>query len=120
MPHKLELRAECTAMARWRPWRSIRARPGPMASYRAADTRVVPPTPERVSEFLKVVGLSPPETLGAIPTREVVVTADNVANFYHMACVTIQTSDLPTLSPFMVPAYPPAMESRSAHPSPVP
>ncbi|MCH7553799.1 MAG: hypothetical protein IIC82_07375 [Chloroflexi bacterium] len=46
---------------------------------------IVPQAPERVSEFLKVVGLSPAETLGAIPTREVVVTAEKVANFYHMA-----------------------------------
>ena len=113
MPHKLELRARAQ---RW-----------PCGGHGGVFERgldrwppIEPPTPERVSEFLKVVGLSPPETLGAIPTREVVVTADNVANFYHMACVTIQTSDLPTLSPFMVPAYPPAMESRSAHPSPVP
>ena len=40
---------------------------------------IVPPTPERVSEFLGVIGLSPAEVIGAIPTREVTVTAEKVA-----------------------------------------
>ena len=37
------------------------------------------PTPELVDEFLAVAGLEPDRVLGAVPTREVVVTAEHVA-----------------------------------------
>lgn len=40
---------------------------------------VVAPTPERVETFLAAAGLEGDEVLGAVPTREVVVTAENVA-----------------------------------------
>ena len=40
---------------------------------------VVPPTPEKVEAFLATVGLEPEEVLGAVPTREVAVTAENAA-----------------------------------------
>jgi hypothetical protein len=40
---------------------------------------VMPPTPERVAQFLDVVGARPDEVIGAVPTREVVVTAEKVA-----------------------------------------
>jgi hypothetical protein len=40
---------------------------------------VIPPTVERVSQFLAVAGLAPDEVLGEVPTRRVVVTADKVA-----------------------------------------
>ncbi len=40
---------------------------------------VMPPTPERVAQFLDVVGVRPDEVIGAVPTREVVITAEKVA-----------------------------------------
>lgn len=40
---------------------------------------VVPATPEKVERFLAVAGLSPEEVLGAVPTREVTVTAEHAA-----------------------------------------
>lgn len=40
---------------------------------------IVPPTPERVERFLSVAGLEPDEVLGAVPTREVTVTAEHAA-----------------------------------------
>jgi hypothetical protein len=40
---------------------------------------IVPPTPELVESFLAYVGLEPDEVLGAVPTREVVATAEKVA-----------------------------------------
>jgi hypothetical protein len=40
---------------------------------------IVPPTPEKVQRFLDEVGLDPGEVLGAVPTREVVVTAEHAA-----------------------------------------
>jgi len=40
---------------------------------------VVPPTPEKVEHFLRVAGLEPDTVLGAVPTREVVVTAEQAA-----------------------------------------
>ena len=40
---------------------------------------VMPPTPQRVAEFLDVVALEPDEVIGAVPTREMVVTAEKVA-----------------------------------------
>ena len=40
---------------------------------------VVPPTPERVEEFLGAADLEPDVVLGAVPTREVVVTAEHAA-----------------------------------------
>jgi hypothetical protein len=40
---------------------------------------VVPPTPEKVEAFLATVGLEPEEVLGAVPTREVTVTAEHAA-----------------------------------------
>ena len=40
---------------------------------------VVPPTPEKVERFLRVAGLEPDTELGAVPTREVVVTAEQAA-----------------------------------------
>ncbi|HEV8296221.1 MAG TPA: thioredoxin, partial [Acidimicrobiales bacterium] len=40
---------------------------------------IVAPTPERVERFLAVAGLDPGEILGAVPTREVVVTAEHAA-----------------------------------------
>jgi hypothetical protein len=39
----------------------------------------VPPTPERVEHFLEASGLKADEVLGAVPTREVTVTAEQVA-----------------------------------------
>jgi hypothetical protein len=40
---------------------------------------VVPPTPEKVERFLAVAGLEPATLLGEVPTREVVVTAEQAA-----------------------------------------
>lgn len=40
---------------------------------------VVPPTPEAVEAMLAAAGLNGDEVLGAVPTRDVVVTADKVA-----------------------------------------
>jgi hypothetical protein len=40
---------------------------------------IVAPTPERVERFLAAAGLDPGEVLGAVPTREVVVTAEHAA-----------------------------------------
>jgi hypothetical protein len=40
---------------------------------------IVPPTPELVEQFLDAAGLAPETVLGAVPTREVVVTAEHVA-----------------------------------------
>ncbi|MEZ4334352.1 MAG: hypothetical protein R3F35_21580 [Myxococcota bacterium] len=40
---------------------------------------VVPPTPERVEAFLGAAGLAPDLVLGAVPTRDVVVTAEHAA-----------------------------------------
>src|SRR5688572_1558743 len=40
---------------------------------------IVPPTPDKVERFLTTVGLDPGEVLGAVPTREVVVTAEQAA-----------------------------------------
>ena len=40
---------------------------------------VVPPTPEKVERFLRVAGLEPDTLLGEVPTREVVVTAEQAA-----------------------------------------
>jgi hypothetical protein len=40
---------------------------------------VVPPTPEAVERFLDYAGLAPTDVLGAVPTREVVVTAEHAA-----------------------------------------
>ena len=40
---------------------------------------VVPPKPERVEQFLAVAGLEPGAVLGAVPTRDAVVTAELVA-----------------------------------------
>jgi hypothetical protein len=40
---------------------------------------VVPPTPEAVERFLAAAGLEPGTVLGAVPTREVVVTAEHAA-----------------------------------------
>jgi hypothetical protein len=40
---------------------------------------IVPPTVERVAEFLALAGLAPGDVLGEVPTRRVVATADKVA-----------------------------------------
>ncbi len=40
---------------------------------------VMPPTPERVAQFLDAAGVAPDEVVGAVPTREVVITAEKVA-----------------------------------------
>lgn len=40
---------------------------------------VVPPTPERVAEFLEVAGREPDETIAIIPTRRRRITAEKVA-----------------------------------------
>jgi hypothetical protein len=40
---------------------------------------VVPPTPDAVGRFLDYAGLAAAEVLGAVPTREVVVTAEHAA-----------------------------------------
>ena len=40
---------------------------------------VVPPTPEKVQQFLDYVGLSTTDVLGTVPTREVTVTAEHAA-----------------------------------------
>ncbi|MEE9286050.1 MAG: hypothetical protein V3V35_10040 [Dehalococcoidia bacterium] len=40
---------------------------------------VMPPTPDRVAEFLDAAGVPPDDVIGAIPTREVVITAEKVA-----------------------------------------
>ena len=40
---------------------------------------VVPPTVEKVQRFLEVVGLKPETVLGTVPTREVTVTAEQMA-----------------------------------------
>jgi len=40
---------------------------------------VVAPTPEKVEAFLAVAGLEPETVLGAVPTREVTVTAEHAA-----------------------------------------
>jgi hypothetical protein len=59
---------------------------GPVEAIEAAYDRgwtdglpIMPPTPERVAQFLDVVGLKPDEVIGAVPTREVVITAEKVA-----------------------------------------
>ncbi len=40
---------------------------------------IVPPTPERVGQFLAAADLPPEAVIGEVPTREVVVTAEQVA-----------------------------------------
>ena len=40
---------------------------------------IVPPTPEKVAAFLDAASLMPGDVLGEVPTREVVVTAEQVA-----------------------------------------
>jgi len=40
---------------------------------------IIPPTPERVAQFLEVARLAPGEVLGSIPTRDVAVDAESVA-----------------------------------------
>lgn len=40
---------------------------------------VIPPTVERVEQFLAVAGLAPDEVIGEVPTRRLVITADKVA-----------------------------------------
>jgi hypothetical protein len=40
---------------------------------------VVPPSPDKVERFLAAAGLAPGDVLGKVPTREVVVTAEQVA-----------------------------------------
>jgi hypothetical protein len=40
---------------------------------------VVPPTPERVQEFLDVSGLQPTDVIAVIPTRNRIITAEKVA-----------------------------------------
>jgi len=40
---------------------------------------ITPPTPDRVERFLAVGGLQPGDVLGAVPTREVTVTAEQAA-----------------------------------------
>ena len=40
---------------------------------------IVPPTPEKVASFLAAAGLAGEEVLGEVPTREVVVTAEQAA-----------------------------------------
>jgi hypothetical protein len=40
---------------------------------------IVPPTPESVERFLDFAGLAPDLVLGAVPTRDVVVTAEHAA-----------------------------------------
>ena len=40
---------------------------------------IVPPTPEKVAAFLAVVRLAPQEVVGSVPTREITVTAEQVA-----------------------------------------
>ena len=40
---------------------------------------VVPPTPEKVEEFLGIAGLAPNDVLGRVPTREVTCTAEQAA-----------------------------------------
>ena len=40
---------------------------------------IVPPTPERVATFVAASGLAPDTVLGGVPTREVVVTLEQVA-----------------------------------------
>ncbi len=40
---------------------------------------VIPPTPERVAEFLDAAKVPPGDVIGSIPTREVVITAEKVA-----------------------------------------
>lgn len=40
---------------------------------------VMPPTPQRVAEFLDAAGLDPADVIGSVPTREVVITAEKVA-----------------------------------------
>ncbi len=40
---------------------------------------IVPPTPESVERFLDQAGLAPDVVLGAVPTRDVVVTAEHAA-----------------------------------------
>jgi hypothetical protein len=40
---------------------------------------IVPPTPALVEQFLAASGLAPDAVLGAVPTRDVVVTAEHVA-----------------------------------------
>ncbi|MBI3742755.1 MAG: hypothetical protein HY261_00505 [Chloroflexi bacterium] len=59
---------------------------GPVAAIETCFDRgwtdglpVMPPTPDRVAEFLDVVALKPDEVIGAVPTREVVITAEKVA-----------------------------------------
>ncbi|MCL0102172.1 hypothetical protein M1O29_03715 [Dehalococcoidia bacterium] len=40
---------------------------------------IIPPTPDKVAEFLDYAGLNAAEVLGEVPTREVTVTAEHVA-----------------------------------------
>ena len=40
---------------------------------------VVPPTPELVADFLAAAELDPDVVIGAVPTRQVIVTAEHVA-----------------------------------------
>ena len=57
---------------------------------------IIPPTPERVHAMLDTLGLSPDAILGAVPTRNIVVTADKVAaNAVMAGC-------LPTYFPVVV------------------
>ena len=59
---------------------------------------IVPPTPDRVEAFLAVTGLAPDEVLGAVPTREVVVTAE------HAAINAVMAGCLPEHMPVVVAA----------------
>jgi hypothetical protein len=59
---------------------------------------VVPPTPEAVERFLDAAGLEPSTVLGAVPTREVVVTAE------HAAINAVMAGCLPEYMPVVVAA----------------
>jgi hypothetical protein len=59
---------------------------------------IVAPTPERVEHFLAVAGLDSAEILGAVPTREVVVTAE------HAAINAVMAGCLPEYFPAVVAA----------------
>ena len=59
---------------------------------------VVPPTPELVEEFLATAELDPDSVIGAVPTRDVVVTAE------HAAINAVMAGCLPAYMPVVVAA----------------
>ena len=62
---------------------------------------VIPPEPARVGAFLDAGGVTAREVVGAVPTRDVIVTAEDVAEVsartgQHLTCVYVPTAPNPT------------------------